>query len=366
MTGETIQPDQLVTPAIVIDAAVVRRNLQRLADYTRRHNLRVRPHTKTHKSVQLAQLQLEYGAAGLTVAKAGEAQVMSRATDDLLVAYPVVDEARARALAELAQGRHIKVAVDSRAAIDVLSQAVRSAGATLGILVDLDVGLHRTGVQTPEEAVALARQVKTSSALSLEGLFFYPGHIKDASDASIAQLKQVGELVDGTLDLWRREFPAPIVSGGSTPTAFISHHLPSVTEIRPGTYIFYDMNGVHGGYAKIVDCAARVHATVVSTAVPGQFVLDCGSKTLTSDRCGPAPDSGHGYIIEYPMAKIAKLTEEHAQVDASGCDHLPKPGERVTVIPNHICPCVNLQDSVYWNDDGRIIRLTVDARGKVF
>lgn len=366
MTGEAIEPDQLFTPAIVIDAAVVRRNLQRLADYTRRHNLRVRPHTKTHKSAQLARLQLEYGAQGLTVAKAGEAEVMSRATDDLLVAYPVVDEARARALAALAQGRHIKVAVDSQAAIDVLSRAAHSAGATLGVLVDLDVGLHRTGVQNPEDAVALARYAKSRSSLALEGLFFYPGHIKDASDTSIAQLKQVGDLVERTLELWRKDLPAAIVSGGSTPTAFISHHLPSVTEIRPGTYIFYDMNGVHGGYAKIEDCAARIHATVVSTAVPGQFVLDCGSKTLTSDRCGPAPDSGHGHILEYPQAKITKLTEEHAQVDANGCDPLPKPGDRVTVIPNHICPCVNLQDSVYWHDDGRIIRLAVDARGKVF
>jgi D-serine deaminase-like pyridoxal phosphate-dependent protein len=139
-----------------------------------------------------------------------------------------------------------------------------------------------------------------------------------------------------------------------------------MTEARPGTYVFHDMNCVHGGYAGFDDVAATIRATVISTAVPDQFVLDCGSKTLTSDRCGPAPDSGHGHVIEYPDAKIAKLTEEHAQVDARACERRPRVGERVTVIPNHICPCVNLQDFVWWKEGDRYRRVRVDARGCVF
>ena len=139
-----------------------------------------------------------------------------------------------------------------------------------------------------------------------------------------------------------------------------------MTEARPGTYVFHDMTGVHGGYAKLEDCAARVQCTVVSTAVPGHFVIDAGSKTLTSDRCGPAPESGHGYVVEYPQAKIVRLNEEHGVVDASGCESRPKVGERVTVIPNHICPCINLQDQVWWKEGTDATPIPVDARGKVF
>ena len=139
-----------------------------------------------------------------------------------------------------------------------------------------------------------------------------------------------------------------------------------MTELRPGTYIYHDMNGVHGGFAAIEDCAAKILATVVSTAVPGQVVIDAGSKTLTSDRCGPAPESGHGYVVEYPEAKIFKLSEEHAQVDSTRCARTPKVGERVTVIPNHICPCINLQDVVWWREKGqRAVAIDIQARGKV-
>jgi D-serine deaminase-like pyridoxal phosphate-dependent protein len=127
------------------------------------------------------------------------------------------------------------------------------------------------------------------------------------------------------------------------------------------------MNGVHGGSATFDDCAARIIATVVSTAVPKQIVLDAGSKTLTSDRCGPAPESGHGHIVEYPDAKITKLSEEHAQVDVSLCARIPKVGQRVTVIPNHICPCGNLQDNLWWHEEGEAPRaIPIEARGKVF
>lgn len=160
---------------------------------------------------------------------------------------------------------------------------------------------------------------------------------------------------------------AKIVSGGSTPTAYQSHLVKRLTEIRPGTYVFNDMNCVHGQSATIDECAARIVATVVSTAVPGQVVLDAGSKTLTSDRCGPAPHSGHGHILEYPQATIFKLSEEHAQVDISGCDSAPNIGQRVSIIPNHICPCINLQDVVWWRTgDQPPVSVPVEGRGKVF
>ena len=359
-------PD-LPTPAILIDAPTVRRNVRRLADYAKQHDLKLRPHTKTHKSTLLGRMQIEHGAAGLTVAKVGEARVMAQVTDDLLLAYPAVDPSRCDAVADLARRKTVRVAIDSTEAADALSASARRAGGSLRMLVDLDVGLHRTGVQTPHDALTLAQYVSSKPNLRVDGLFFYPGHVKGPSPEQERQLRQVDALLQETLDVWKRHgLEANTVSGGSTPTAYQSHLVTRMTEFRPGTYVFQDMNGVRGGYATLDDCAARVVATVVSTAVPNQFVIDAGSKTLTSDRCGPAPDSGFGHVVEYPQAKITKLTEEHGQVDASASEKRPKVGERVTVIPNHICPCINLHDNVWWREEREPPRqIPVEARGMV-
>jgi D-serine deaminase-like pyridoxal phosphate-dependent protein len=357
------------TPFILVDAQIVRRNLERMATYTRTHRLSLRPHTKTHKSTRLGQMQLARGAVGLTVAKAGEARVMAEVCDDILMAYPASDPARCAELARLAQSKRIFVAVDSVEALDANAAAALSHGSTIGILIDLDVGHHRTGVQSPKEALALAEYASRAPGLSLDGILFFPGHLSQGPPAANEpKLRAISKMLAETLGLWKRAgLHARIVSGGSTPTAMQSHLIPELTEIRPGTYIFNDMNSVHSRCATLEDCAARIVTTVVSTAVPGQIVLDAGSKTLTSDRCGPAPDSGYGYIVEFPNAKIMKLSEEHAQVDVTECQSPPKLGEQVTVIPNHICPCINLQDNVWWQEPGEAPQpLLVEARGKVF
>ncbi len=366
--SESFLLETIPTPAIVLDAAIVKRNLDRLANYAKSHNLKIRPHTKTHKSQELSRMQLQAGAGGLTVAKIGEAQAMSEVCDDLLLAYPAVDPWRAKKAAELARSITLHVAVDSQEAIHSLAAAAKGAGSTIGILVDLDVGMHRTGVESPQATLPLAQLVAGSPGLRLDGLFIYPGHVWDSAPQQSPRLQAIGEMVQETLDLWAKHgLEAKIISGGSTPTAYQSHHLKQQTEIRPGTYIFNDMNTVYGGFCELADCAAKIVATVISTAVPGQVVLDAGSKTLTSDVCVPARDSGHGKILEYPAAKITRLSEEHGQVDVSGCDRRPRVGERVTVIPNHVCPCINLQDNLWWkeSDDKPLRRMPVDARGKV-
>jgi D-serine deaminase-like pyridoxal phosphate-dependent protein len=362
--------ESIPRPAIAIDAQVVLRNLARMAEYAKSHALNVRPHTKTHKSAMLARMQLDHGAAGLTVAKAGEAQVMSavRPDVDLLLAYPVVDQHRCQMLAALAaEGQTIRIAIDSTIAADALGLAASSAGATIGILVDLDVGLHRTGVQSPQASLALAQHVTRQRGLRLDGIMIYPGHIWSRPSDQVPALRAVDAIVCEAVSLWQKHgLAAPIVSGGSTPTALQSHHITHLTEIRPGTYVFNDMNSVAGGFCTLEDCAARVISTVVSDAAPGQVVIDAGSKTLSSDRRHDDPDAGHGYIVEFPQAKIAKLSEEHAQVDVRSCDRAPKVGQRLTVIPNHICPCINLQDQVYWLEPDQPPReIRINARGCV-
>jgi len=366
VSAADISDASFATPLLVVDAAAVRSNLQRMVEYCRQHDLALRPHAKTHKSRKLARLQLEAGAAGLTVAKVGEASVMAQTGADLLLAYPAVDDARTRRVAEIARHNTIRVAIDSRLAADRLASAARRLGTQIGILVDLDVGMGRTGVQTPQAALALAQHVDRAAGIRFDGLMCFPGHIWGQPDSQAPQMEEISAKLDETLYRCQEHgLEASIVSGGSTPTALQSHLVPELTEIRPGTFVYYDWNCVTGGYCRIEDCAARIVATVVSDAVPNQVVIDAGSKTLTSDRCPWDPDSGHGHLVEYPDAKIAKLHEEHGQVDVSGCRQRPSIGERVTVIPNHICPCVNLQDHFWWHDDGQLERLPVEARGKL-
>jgi D-serine deaminase-like pyridoxal phosphate-dependent protein len=350
---------------MVVDARTVLRNVERLAAYSQQHELDIRPHTKTHKSRQLATLQMEAGAVGLTAAKVGEAELMAEAADDVLLAYPAIDPPRTQRVARLAAHTTLRVAVDSRLGARSLAEAANRAKSTIGILVDLDVGMGRTGLQTPSEALKLAQFVDATPGVRLDGLFCYPGHIFGPAEEQTDALVAVSDKLAETLNLWEDHgLQARIVSGGSTPTAYQSHLVAEYTEIRPGTYIYNDMNTVRGGFCTLDDCAARTISTVVSTAVPGQVVIDAGSKTLTMDRCVPAPDSGHGYILEYPEAVIKRLSEEHAQVDVRACPRPPELGERVTVIPNHICPCVNLQDAIWWRDaEGQLIELAIDARG---
>ena len=363
--------DSVATPALVVDAQCVARNIERLAAYAAPHGIAVRPHAKTHKSVELARLQLAADACGLTVAKVGEAEALVPSFDDrtpdVLVGYPVVDPVRVERLAGLAPTAAVRVALDSACAVDAVGAAARMAGTTIGVLVDLDVGMGRTGVPTPEALGVLAQTVNDRPGLRLDGIFCYPGHIWAKPAEQAVPLAAVAAKLQEAIDLFDRHgLCREIVSGGSTPTAFQSHRVSQFTEIRPGTYVFNDMNTVHGGFCMLADCAARIVCTVVSDAVTGQVVLDGGTKTFTSDRCVPAPDSGHGFIVEYPDAVITKLTEEHGQVDVSRCDRGPRVGERVTVIPNHICPCINLQDAVWWREaDGHLRPLTIDARGRL-
>jgi D-serine deaminase-like pyridoxal phosphate-dependent protein len=355
------------TPALVIDAKVAEQNVQRLATYASKHQLGVRPHTKTHKNREMAALQIAAGAIGLTMAKVGEAEALSDLCNDLLIAYPTVDAARVHRIAELARNHTLRVAIDSTYAANAIAEAARSAKTTVGLLVEIDVGMGRVGVAQPDDALHLAQYVAGLQGARLDGLTCYPGHIWDAADQQAKALGAVAAKLQETLDLWSRSgLKAGIVSGGSTPTAYQSHLVPQYTEIRPGTYIFNDVNEWRGGYAAFEDCAARIIATVVSDAVPNQIVIDGGTKTLTSDLCHPAKDSGYGYIVEYPKAKITRLSEEHGQVDVSGLEERPRLGERVSVIPNHICPCVNLQDRIWLLEaDGNVRPLCVDGRGKL-
>jgi len=356
----------MATPALLIDLPTVERNVRKMAEYAQSHKLDLRPHTKTHKSLLTARLQARAGAKGLTVAKVGEAEVMSEVSDDLLVAYPLVDRARVQRIASLAKQQSMRVAIDSTTACDVIAQATSRFGSTVGILVDVDVGFHRTGVQDAEGALRIAEHVERADSLRLDGIMCFPGHLNSPPDRQDRELSKIDRKLREVIDYWYEHgLDARVVSGGSTPTARQSHLISALTEIRPGTYVYNDWNSVAGGYCDIDDCAASVLCTVVSDAVPGKVVVDAGSKALTSDRnvhLGEA--GGYGHVVGYPGARVVRLSEEHGEIDVEGCEDRPAVGERLRIIPNHICPAVNLQDH-FWIDrgDGSYEQARVDARG---
>ncbi len=356
---------EIDTPALVVDLDIFERNLARVADYAREHSLRLRPHAKTHKSTWIGRRQLELGAAGLTCAKVTEAEVMMGAEPaELLLAYPILGPAKLERLMQLARRTRVTVALDSVEAARGLSDA---ATGEIGVLAEVDVGLGRVGVAPGEPLLALARAMEGLPHLRFEGITFYPGHIKSLDAAGMAALAKLSSLVRSILDDFARAgMEVKIVSGGSTPALFQSHDIEGLNEIRPGTYVFNDINTFLSGACGLEDCAASILATVVSTARPGHMIIDGGSKTFSSDRPVTAGDATFGRLVEAPGARFHKMNEEHGFVDLSGAEHDFRIGDRVHVIPNHVCVAVNLHEKMYGLRGETVEKVwQVEARGKL-
>jgi D-serine deaminase-like pyridoxal phosphate-dependent protein len=368
--------DEIETPAPVVDLARMERNLDRMAGYAAAHRLALRPHIKTHKTSWLAAEQMRRGAVGVTCATPREAEVMSEVTDDILVAYPMIGSSKARRIASLPDHVRLTVALDSTRAADDLAGAAREAGRRVGVLVECDLGMRRVGVQTSQDAVALANYIVARRELQYAGITFYPGHIREPVDEQDTSLATLGEQLGQVLDALRRAGLEPaVVSGGSTPTAWRTHQVRGVTEMRPGTYIYNDRTTAAVGACTTEDCALTVLATVVSTAVPGQAVIDAGSKSLGREpmragaRGAPAgggDSEGFGVLLENPDVTVRAMSEEHGLLDLSRTTWRPAVGDRVRVIPNHVCIVVHLFDVVHGVRGNSVeASWTVAARGRL-
>jgi len=359
---------ELSTPALTVDLDALEKNLHRVAELCRRQGVGLRPHTKTHKTVEVARLQLAHGAVGLTVAKVGEAEVMAGAgLDDILVAFPILGDEKLRRLARLARARRLLVALDSEAAAQELSRAAAAQNASIGVLVEFDAGAQRCGLEPGPALVVLAKAIEELPGLEFRGLMSFFGNVWGTPEQRRAEAEHVAERVARSLQAFRAErMPVEIVSGGSTPSAEFAHLIPGLTEIRPGTYVYNDLNTYYQGACRLEDCAARVVATVVSTAVPGRAIIDAGSKTLSSDQLGSGPQAGYGYVVEAPDAPIIKLNEEHGHLDVTLSRHNFHVGEVLTVIPNHVCATVNMHDEIMTLRQGEAVGCwKIAARGKV-
>jgi D-serine deaminase-like pyridoxal phosphate-dependent protein len=358
--------DALETPAPVVDLDRMERNLDRMAAYASAHELALRPHIKTHKTAWLAAEQVRRGAVGVTCATPREAEVMSEVADDVLFAYPAVGTAKARRVAGLPSSVRLTVALDSARAADDLADASREVGRRTAVLVECDMGMRRVGVQTPEDAISLVRHVAGRRDLEYAGIAFYPGHIREPVDRQDEALKALEQRLGRMLTALRQARLEPrVVSGGSTPTAWRTHEIRGVTEMRPGTYIYNDRTTAAIGACAMDECALTVLATVVSTAVPGQAVIDAGSKSLGREPMRGTEGEGFGILLDHQDVTVRAMSEEHGLLDLSTSDWRPAVGDRVRVIPNHACIVVHLFDIMH-GMRGEVVETSwpVAARGR--
>jgi len=346
---------ELETPCVLIDLDIVEANLQRAQAEADRLGLRLRPHIKTHKLPRFARRQVELGAIGITVQKLGEAEVMADAgLDDLFLPYNIMGASKLARLKALNERVTIAVTADSPDTVAGYA-ATFTAGKSLTVLVECDTGMGRCGVQSPAQALALARQIGLAPGLRFGGLMTYPpAGGRDKAEAWFAEA--VGLLKEAGI-------ACPVVSSGGTPDMFRGHTGTVVTEYRPGTYIYNDRMQQKFGAATWDDCALTVLATVVSRPTATRAVIDAGSKALTSDAPGL---EGFGRIVGYETVVPKSLSEEHCVVELAGPSDLPRIGDTVRIIPNHACVVSNLFDEVHLIRNGEVVEtVPVAARGKV-
>ena len=347
---------EIDTPAVLIDVDRVEANLKRFQDYANRHGIAVRPHIKTHKLPRFARRQVDLGAVGITCQKLGEAEVMADAgLTDIFLPYNIVGKAKLERLLALNERVNLSVTADSAVTITGLAEAFRNAPKPLVVLVECDTGMGRCGVQTPDEAVTLAKLIANSPALRFKGFMTYPktGGVNEA-EAFLAAARN--KAIEAGLE-------PGIISNGGSPDMWRAHEVKSATEHRPGTYIYMDRFQVSKNVGSWEDCALTVLATVVSRPTADRAIIDAGSKALTSDTFGMV---GFGRIVEYPDAVITSLSEEHGIIDLTACTTKPQIGERVRIIPNHACVVSNLFDEVVLiSGDAVVEKAPVAARGRV-
>src|SRR5919197_625206 len=367
----------LPTPQVLIDRPRLMQNIARVQALASSAGVQLRPHAKTHKSPIVAKWQIERGAVGICCAKIGEAEVFVGAgIDNIRLPYPVQPSNAARLLT-LMEYASISIIVDHLDVARGWSDAMRRAGRTLDVLVKVDVGFHRCGIDPKGDALGFLQSVAAMPALRLRGLLSHAGHgYLAASERELCDVAQrEAEILLGLRD---RATASGIaleeLSVGATPTLRFSARQRGLTELRPGNYVYFDRTQVALGAATLDDCALTVVSTVVSKPAADRLILDAGSKTLTSDQArGITSVPGFGAVLaagdETPRRvdeslTIERLSEEHATVRVAGGTPL-KPGDRVRILPNHACVVSNLVDTVRLVEGDRVVStLPIAARGK--
>ena len=342
----------LDTPALAADLDVLERNITGMATHCDQLGIPLRVHTKTHKVPEIAQLQIDAGSEGITCQKLGEAEVMVDAgIDNILIPYNIVGTPKLQRLTALVQRAKIIVAVDSAETATGISQQASADGCVVPVIVELDTGSGRCGVQSPQKAQHLAQQILKMPGLDFQGVMTYPSNLR------------AKPFIEETLDLLSNDgIPVNIISGGGTGSEAASKEL-GCTETRSGSYVYEGMIRIGNSEMLAPErCVLRVITTVVSTPTPERIIIDGGMKTFAS-----YPPTPYGHIIEHPEAKIYGMSVEHGHVDVSECSHRFKVGEQLSVIPLHQGMTSNLHDKLVGIRGDAVEAIwCIAGRGKVF
>jgi D-serine deaminase-like pyridoxal phosphate-dependent protein len=361
----------LDTPSLLLDYQKLLKNIDDIADFAKEQGVSYRPHIKTHKSVKIAQLQIEAGAIGITCAKISEAEIMGAGgIKDILIAYPISSPDKIKRVIDLLQkGVHLKVSVDNTESLGYLQKGLEDTPFTLEVWIKVNSGLNRCGVDPGQEAVHLAKAIMSHSRLKLGGIFTHAGHSYGAG--SYEEIEAIGmqeglSVLESAKQCEQAGIPIPVRSVGSTPTFRIAGKVPGITEIRPGNAVFFDAIQVGLGVTNRENCALTLLASVVGV-YKDRIILDTGSKSLCLDKGahGNQTVSGFGHIIGHPEVIIERLSEEHGVGSLVGETKL-KLNDKVHIIPNHACTVVNQFEEYVVHANGQVIDVwKVDARGMV-
>jgi D-serine deaminase-like pyridoxal phosphate-dependent protein len=361
--------EQVDTPTLLLDLDVIERNVAEMAGVAEAAGVRLRPHTKTHKSPEIAGMQIAAGAHGLTVAKLDEAAVMVDAGfDDLLVAFPIVGELKLARLEALLERATIRVSLDTVEVAEALGAIGARRAIDIPVLIEVDTGLHRMGRAPGDASAALALQIARIPGIEVIGLLTHAGHAYRATDAGelqAAAVREAEDLLDTAARCARDGLELREISVGSTPTARVAAGVAGVTEVRPGTYVCNDVQQLRLGTATVDTCAARVLVTVVARPTAERFVVDAGSKAFSSDGEDGPPWPGRGVVLGRPDLVLDFLSEEHGVGHIEGGGDLAI-GARLQVIPLHVCSCINLFDTALGIRGDRIDRpIVIAGRGRM-
>jgi D-serine deaminase-like pyridoxal phosphate-dependent protein len=347
------------TPALVLDLALMERNIRCMANFFAEGPCKLRPHFKAHKTPKIAKRQLAAGSVtGITCATVGEAEIAAGFCEDILIANQVIGAEKLLRVAAIAKrGVDMKIAVDSIEGVEEVAAAAQEAGVEIGVLVDVNVGMPRCGVQPGEPAAALARRISDISGIRLRGAMGYEGHavgLPERDKRDHVAKKAMAALTVSVEAIRSAGLPCEIVSAGGTGTYDITGRVPGVTEIQAGSYVLMDT-----AYAKLdipFEHAFWVMGTVVSRPSPGLIVTDSGHKACTEDHGNPS-------VRDVEGADVLFLSDEHASITIPA-DSLLKVGDRVQLIPSHIDPTINLHDVFYVLEGDAVIDVwPISARG---
>ena len=356
------------TPALLVDIDRLEHNLARMASRCHDAGVKLRPHTKTHKTPQIAWMQLQHGATGVCVAKVGEAEVMFAAgVDDVFVVYPVLGDQKYERLLRLMERADVRISLDSYEVAEAASTFFAGKKTKLKVLLEMDNGFGRCGLQSTNEAVELADKIADLPGVTLIGVMVFAGHSYRTTNTS--QVIQIGrgegsQAVSVAEALRARGHNIEEVSIGSTPTTPYAARVEGITEARPGVYAFMDQKQISLGSATLDECALTVLATVVSHPRPDRFIVDAGLKALSGDTFGL---DNYGLLLDLPEIKVNWASEEHGVIQLRPDQSIPnlRIGDKVRIVPDHACGTTNMHDTLVVTRDEQVVdEWRVAGRGK--